>query len=127
MLRSRSPRGAEEDALAGATPAEANDAALFSGDGDAVSATATPLDLDALTRAFARTANDATNANELCVLTSFSEKRPGFVDGPPLGESLAAHGALVEGGAAPGCRVGAQKVDRRARGAPTAPGRSPGR
>ena len=94
---SRSPRGAEEDALAGATPAEANDAALFSGEGDAVSATATPLDLDALTRAFARTANDVTNANELCVLTSFSEKRPGGVDGPPLGESLAAHGALVEG------------------------------
>jgi hypothetical protein len=94
----RSPRGAEEDALAGSGLAEAAGPLVFSGDGDAVSATAAPLDLDALTRAMAPSntnASSETAPSELCVLTSFSEKRPS--ESPPLGESLAAHGALVEG------------------------------
>ena len=93
----RSPRGAEEDP-AGSGLAEAEGPLVFSGDGDVVSATSAPLDLDALTRAMAPSnanASSETAPSELCVLTSFSEKRPS--ESPPLGESLAAHGALVEG------------------------------
>ena len=96
------PRGAEEDALAGEAPEPLAAARALAGDGDAVSASAAPLpDLDALSRAMAPPASDASapasasTPGELCVLTSFSDTRSG-ADGPPLGESLAAHGALVE-------------------------------
>ena len=104
----RGPRAAEADALAGEGPTNVLGATdVLAGDGDAVSATAAPLpDLDALSRAMGPGPASDANANassgshpgvscELCVLTSFADKKPG-ADGPPLGESLAAHGALVE-------------------------------